>query len=454
MTHLFEPIAFPGGAAAANRFMLAPLTHTMSSEDGTLSPEDFLWLVPRARGGFGLITTAAAHVQASGQGFPGQPGIFSDRHVAGLSRLAEAVRTEGSLLLVQLHHAGARSPADLIAGAPAGPSDNPEKGVRALGLAEVEQLTEDFITAAERAQRAGCDGVEVHGAHGYVISQFLSPAMNQRSDRYGGSLENRARLLFDVVDRPQKVVRAEQIVMDAWIRVFSRYHDLVREASDGGTTCWFDLWAPGRFYPTHNDFSYMISPDMYRRIFLPQLVRQTEFLDYTVYHVDGIGAFAHVPMLCEIPRLQAIQILPGAGKPSPLHYLETLRTGRVCYYSRSRSKLWRKGEESGNVQEVCEIFFDCDADTLLVKVRQIGGAACHEGYRSCFFRKIDPGSGAVSTTPAALPTRRCRTENSVQARQAAAAKGRKLTGRGWWCPLSPQSVTSMPSASSSFAACA
>ena len=71
-------------------------------------------------------------------------------------------------------------------------------------------------------------------------------------------------------------------------------------------------------------------------------------------------------------------------------YAETLRTGRVCYYSRSRDCLWRKGEESGNVQEVKAIFFDCDADTLLVKVNQIGGAACHEGYRSCFFRQIVP----------------------------------------------------------------
>ena len=76
-------------------------------------------------------------------------------------------------------------------------------------------------------------------------------------------------------------------------------------------------------------------------------------------------------------------------------YQETLRTRRVCYYSRSRQKLWRKGEESGNVQEVREIFFDCDADTLLVKVRQVGDAACHEGYRSCFFRKVDPQTGAV-----------------------------------------------------------
>lgn len=71
-------------------------------------------------------------------------------------------------------------------------------------------------------------------------------------------------------------------------------------------------------------------------------------------------------------------------------YEETLRTGRVCYYSRSRRKLWRKGEESGNVQELKSIYFDCDGDTLLVRVHQIGGAACHEGYRSCFFRRIDP----------------------------------------------------------------
>lgn len=69
-------------------------------------------------------------------------------------------------------------------------------------------------------------------------------------------------------------------------------------------------------------------------------------------------------------------------------YRETLRTGRVCYFSRSRNKLWRKGEESGNVQEVREIFYDCDADTLLVKVNQIGDAACHEGYKSCFFRRL------------------------------------------------------------------
>jgi phosphoribosyl-AMP cyclohydrolase len=70
-------------------------------------------------------------------------------------------------------------------------------------------------------------------------------------------------------------------------------------------------------------------------------------------------------------------------------YEETLRTRRACYYSRSRNKLWRKGEESGHFQEVQEVFLDCDADTILLKVHQIGGAACHEGYRSCFFRRVE-----------------------------------------------------------------
>ncbi|MFK7819902.1 MAG: phosphoribosyl-AMP cyclohydrolase [Planctomycetaceae bacterium] len=74
---------------------------------------------------------------------------------------------------------------------------------------------------------------------------------------------------------------------------------------------------------------------------------------------------------------------------------ETVKTGRVVYFSRSRNKLWRKGEESGNVQEVKSIYFDCDADTLLIKVNQIGGAACHEGYKSCFFRRVENGNVEV-----------------------------------------------------------
>ncbi len=199
MKHLFESASFPHGPAMKNRFMLSPLTNTQSLEDGCLSDDDFKWLTLRARGGFGLTMTGASHVQAQGRGFPGQLGIFSDQHLDGLSRLAAAIRAAGSVAMVQLHHAGMRSPAALIGSEPVCPSDNAKTGARALSLAEVEQLAEDFIAAAVRAERAGFDGVEVHGAHGYVLCQFLSAEVNRRTDRYGGSLENRARLLFDVV---------------------------------------------------------------------------------------------------------------------------------------------------------------------------------------------------------------------------------------------------------------
>jgi len=199
VTDLFAPLAFARGPGMKNRFMLAPLTNLQSHEDGRLSDDEFRWLTLRARGGFGLTMTCAAHVQAQGQGFPGQLGVFSDVHLEGLARLAAAIKAQGSLAMMQLHHAGMRAPAKLIGGSPVCPSDNAETGARALSLAEVEQLTEDFVTAAVRAERAGFDGVEIHGAHGYVISQFLSPEINQRTDRYGGSPANRARLLFDVV---------------------------------------------------------------------------------------------------------------------------------------------------------------------------------------------------------------------------------------------------------------
>ena len=138
------------------------------------------------------------------------------------------------------------------------------------------------------------------------------------------ALRGTDRLLLDVMDRPDEVRAAEDHLMRMWCEVYDTFYAVVREAS-GGSACWFGLWSPGKTYATHNDFSYMISPRMFRDLFLPIIEQQTQFLDHTVYHVDGVGAFAHVPALCELPRLQAIQILPGEGKPSPLHYMDTLR---------------------------------------------------------------------------------------------------------------------------------
>ncbi len=200
MSVLFEPLSLMRGPALKNRFMLAPLTNLQSHGDGRLSDDEFHWLVKRAEGGFGLTMTCAASVSAKGLGFPGQLGVHDDSHLDGLKRLADAIKSHGSHAVVQLHHAGMRSPVDLIGEAPVCPSDNEETGARGLSLGEVEQAKEDFLNAALRAQAAGFDGVELHGAHGYLLCQFFSREINRREDAYGGSLENRARILFDLVD--------------------------------------------------------------------------------------------------------------------------------------------------------------------------------------------------------------------------------------------------------------
>jgi len=205
---LFRPLSLARGAPMKNRFMLAPLTNRQSHADGTLSDAERNWLEMRAAGGFALTMTAAAHVQPVGQGFTGQLGAFAEDHVEGLSALAAAIKARGSLSSLQLHHAGSRAEPELI-DAPVAPSEVPERNVRALSEAEVDALRDDFIAGARRAEAAGFDGVEVHGAHGYILAEFLSAASNRRTDRYGGSLENRARIIFEIIDGIRAVTRPD-----------------------------------------------------------------------------------------------------------------------------------------------------------------------------------------------------------------------------------------------------
>jgi 2,4-dienoyl-CoA reductase-like NADH-dependent reductase (Old Yellow Enzyme family) len=200
MTRLPDPLVLRRGPALANRMMLAPLTNQQSHPDGTLSDAEFRWLTMRAQGGFALTMTCASHVQKGGQAFPGQLGIWSDAHLPGLARLAAAIRAAGSVSAVQLHHGGRRTEPDLSGLARRAPWDDAETGASALTTAEVVQLREDFVAAAVRAERAGFDGVELHGAHGYMLCSFLDADNNHRTDRYGGSFDNRARLLFEILD--------------------------------------------------------------------------------------------------------------------------------------------------------------------------------------------------------------------------------------------------------------
>ena len=187
------------GPSWANRFALAPLTNTQSNADGTLSDDEYRWLVARAEGGFGLTMTCATYVAPAGQAWAGQLGISDERHLPGLTRLAGGIRATGSVSSVQLHHAGRRANPEVHGGPNVAPWDDAGKNTRALTTAEVEQVVEDFVVAAGRAERAGFDGVEVHGAHGYLLTQFLDGRHNDRTDGYGGSLEDRSRVLLDVL---------------------------------------------------------------------------------------------------------------------------------------------------------------------------------------------------------------------------------------------------------------
>jgi 2,4-dienoyl-CoA reductase-like NADH-dependent reductase (Old Yellow Enzyme family) len=246
MPSLFEPLSFARGPAMKNRFMLAPLTNLQSHADGKLSDEEFRWLTLRAKGGFGLTMTCAAYVQREGQGFPGQLGIYSDDQLPGLARLAAAIRAEGSIAVAQLHHAGMRSPADLIGTTPRCPSDNEETKARALTGDEVEQLTEDFIASAMRADRAGFDGAELHGAHGYMLCQFVSPEINRRHDKWGGSLDNRTRLLRDVIDGVRARCRPDfslgvRLSPERFGLKLAEIRDLAAELMRGGKLDYLDM---------------------------------------------------------------------------------------------------------------------------------------------------------------------------------------------------------------------
>jgi 2,4-dienoyl-CoA reductase-like NADH-dependent reductase (Old Yellow Enzyme family) len=196
---IHKALKFASGHEMHNRFMLAPMTNQQSKEDGTLSDDELHWLKMRAKGGFGLISTCASHVDEIGKGFSGQLGIFNDKHIEGHKKLAATIREHDSLAIVQLHHAGMRSPKKLISGQAVAPSDLPEFDARALSLDEVYRVRDKFIEAAIRAKKSEYDGVQIHGAHSYLLCQFLSQEHNKRQDEYGGSLENRVRLIKEII---------------------------------------------------------------------------------------------------------------------------------------------------------------------------------------------------------------------------------------------------------------
>lgn len=212
---LLAPFRFRNGVGAPNRIWLAPMTNSQSHADGTLSDDELHWLERRAAGGFGVIETCAAHVAEDGQGWAGELGVFADRLVPGLTRIAEMVARHHCVGLAQIFHGGLRADPKLTGGTTWSASAVEETNVatpRAASEEDIARVIEQFRDAAVRCHRAGLAGVELHGAHGYLLCQFLSATQNVRTDRWGGTLENRARLLRETLRAVRAAVPAGFVV--------------------------------------------------------------------------------------------------------------------------------------------------------------------------------------------------------------------------------------------------
>ncbi len=132
------------------------------------------------------------------------------------------------------------------------------------------------------------------------------------------------KLLFDVMDRPSEVRDADTALVELWWKTYKRFFEITQEGAEGACD-YFSLWAPGTVYTPQNDFAYMISPKLFEYLFLPSIARQVELLDYSIYHLDGVGNFGNLDAILDLSNLNAVQVLPGAGKPSQLHYMPLLK---------------------------------------------------------------------------------------------------------------------------------
>lgn len=205
MNKLLQPYLL-GSLSVKNRFVRSATHDRMGNLDGTISSRELDMYEALAKNDIGLIISGHSYVQHPyGRVRVNQNAIYADRYIEGYQRIAEILHRYGTRFVVQISHAGSLTTGfDAVEGqTPVGPSAIKVPGSiavpRELTEQEIEEIIDDFLKAAQRVQQAGCDGVQIHGAHGYLIAQFLSPYTNQRTDKWGGSIANRSRLLQRIV---------------------------------------------------------------------------------------------------------------------------------------------------------------------------------------------------------------------------------------------------------------
>ncbi len=209
MEHIFQPITI-NGMTVRNRIVVPPMDTGYGSTEHEVTEQLIAYHRRRAEGGIGLIIVEYTSVDPGGRCVPTQIGLYDDSQIPGFQRLTAAVHEHGAKIAVQLHHGGVRAKPEYSGGFIVAPSAIPDAGVgvvpHALNIPEIQKLVEAFGQAARRAKEAGADAVEIHGAHGYLINQFLSPAFNRREDEYGGTFDKRLRFALEVVQRVRELV--------------------------------------------------------------------------------------------------------------------------------------------------------------------------------------------------------------------------------------------------------
>ncbi len=207
MAELFEPTAL-NGMTLANRFVRSATWEGLATPEGYATEALTNLLVNLAQGKIGLIITSHAYVSPEGLAAPGQLGIYTDDHVPHLKQMADKIHAAGGKIALQVSHGGryALKIKDVVRIGPSAMESKGEVQCREMTEQEVEGMVSLFAEAARRAKAAGFDAIQIHAAHGYLVSQFLSPYFNKRTDSYGGSVRNRAKFLLDIVAAMRRTV--------------------------------------------------------------------------------------------------------------------------------------------------------------------------------------------------------------------------------------------------------
>lgn len=326
MTTMFDRTSI-NGMSMANRFVRSATWEGLATREGSVTSSLTDKMVELAKGGVGLIFTGYAFVSPEGQSSPRQMAAYDDRFVPGLTEMAKAVHDAGGRIALQIVHGGSFSNADLTGMEVVGPSAGDKDGkpaCRALSAKDIADMIDAFTQAAVRAKKAGFDAVQIHAAHGFLISQFLSSALNKRTDEYGGSLSNRIRFLREVVQGVRQAVgRAYPVIVklnsedflegglsrDEAVQVAIELEQASVDAIEysGGTIVSAEKFSPprpGALKSTENEVYYREAAQLYKqKVKIPLMlvggIRSYEVADELIK--DGTADYISLsrPLICE-----------------------------------------------------------------------------------------------------------------------------------------------------------